>query len=151
MLQRFTAKKNKILRELSRSEEEYTDLSPKGSVDEGIRDLVTDINNLEGFVTTSSCAGRAVVYLEGPPKQQINAETTNETETGASVQTSAKGGGRWLFTSHEPVDVEALWRSGALFSELGFSANADVSIPPTDGVPQLLHFKFEPMVGMVTV
>ncbi|KAH8695067.1 methyltransferase TYW3-domain-containing protein [Talaromyces proteolyticus] len=61
----FIARKSKILSDLSVPDAEYTDLSPKGSVDEGIRDLIRDINNLDGLVTTSSCAGRTSVFVEG--------------------------------------------------------------------------------------
>lgn len=50
----FESRKRKILADLSVPDTEYTDLSPKGSVDEGIRDLIRDINALPGLVTTSS-------------------------------------------------------------------------------------------------
>ena len=68
--QTFETRKSKILAELSTPDAEYSDLSPKGSVDEGIRDLIQDINGLPGLVTTSSCAGRISVFLEGRKKQQ---------------------------------------------------------------------------------
>jgi tRNA wybutosine-synthesizing protein 3 len=67
----FVSRKNKILAELSAPEEEYSDLSPKGSVDEGIRDLIEDINTLPGLVTTSSCAGRISVFLGGEKSAQF--------------------------------------------------------------------------------
>lgn len=49
---------------------QYTDLSPKGSIDEGIRELIRDVNALEGLVTTSSCAGRVSVFVEGSKKKE---------------------------------------------------------------------------------
>src|SRR5689334_3638228 len=52
----FQEKKKKILKQLNTPDAEYSDLSPKGSVDEGIRDLISDINEVSGLVTTSSCA-----------------------------------------------------------------------------------------------
>ncbi|KAJ4386695.1 hypothetical protein N0V93_009593 [Gnomoniopsis smithogilvyi] len=61
----FTQRKRKILSALAVPDEEYTDLSPKGTVDAGIRDLIDELNRVEGFVTTSSCAGRVSVFLEG--------------------------------------------------------------------------------------
>lgn len=61
----FTRRKTTILAHLALPDEEYTDLSPKGSVDAGIRELIDEINAVEGFVTTSSCAGRVSVFLEG--------------------------------------------------------------------------------------
>ncbi|POS85386.1 hypothetical protein EPUL_003490 [Erysiphe pulchra] len=64
----FQRKKAQILASLSVPEEEYNDLSPKGSVDKGIRQLIQDINQIAGCVTTSSCAGRISVFLEGRKK-----------------------------------------------------------------------------------
>lgn len=61
----FTRRKDAILEQLSVPDEDYTDLSPKGTIDAGIRDLIGEINALDGFVTTSSCAGRVSVFLEG--------------------------------------------------------------------------------------
>lgn len=61
----FARRKEAILAQLAVPDEEYTDLSPKGTVDAGIRDLIDEINGLEGLVTTSSCAGRVSVFLEG--------------------------------------------------------------------------------------
>lgn len=61
----FTQRKCRILSALGVPDEEYTDLSPKGTVDAGIRDLIDELNRVEGFVTTSSCAGRVSVFLEG--------------------------------------------------------------------------------------
>ncbi|KIX93623.1 uncharacterized protein Z520_10529 [Fonsecaea multimorphosa CBS 102226] len=62
----FSAKKSQILAALHQPEGEYTDNSPKGTVDTQIRDLIDEINGYEGFVTTSSCAGRVAVFVEGP-------------------------------------------------------------------------------------
>ncbi|KAK2039257.1 hypothetical protein LZ31DRAFT_506500 [Colletotrichum somersetense] len=61
----FATRKHKILEQLSVPDAEYTDASPKGSVDVGIRELIDELNALDGFVTTSSCAGRVSVFLEG--------------------------------------------------------------------------------------
>ncbi|KAI3398570.1 hypothetical protein diail_8915 [Diaporthe ilicicola] len=61
----FARRKEAILAQLAVPDDEYTDLSPKGTVDAGIRDLIDEINGLPGLVTTSSCAGRVSVFLEG--------------------------------------------------------------------------------------
>lgn len=61
----FTQRKRRILSALAVPDEDYTDLSPKGTVDAGIRELIDELNGVEGFVTTSSCAGRVSVFLEG--------------------------------------------------------------------------------------
>jgi tRNA wybutosine-synthesizing protein 3 len=76
----FVARKRKILSDLSVPDAEYTDLSPKGSVDEGIRDLIRDINALDGLVTTSSCAGRVSIFVEGSKKT----EKSRKTDTAAA-------------------------------------------------------------------
>lgn len=137
----FQARKNKILEELSLPDAEYTDLSPKGSVDEGIRDLIRDINALPGLVTTSSCAGRISVFLEGRKKS-----SAGQTES-LFARSGGKGTGRWLYVSHEPLDKP--------------EGNGDVARPlhelfgmvPGDGKPptgsrglRLVRFHFEPLV-----
>lgn len=61
----FARRKEAILAQLAVPDDEYTDLSPKGTVDAGIRDLIDEINGIDGLVTTSSCAGRVSVFLEG--------------------------------------------------------------------------------------
>lgn len=54
----------------------YQDLSPKGSVDKAIRPLLTEINSVEGLVTTSSCAGRVSVFVEG--EKEVVATTNTQ-------------------------------------------------------------------------
>lgn len=66
----FTAKKATILASLALPTSTYTDLSPKGSVDAAIIPLVERLNRLDGVVTTSSCAGRVSVYLEGRKRKR---------------------------------------------------------------------------------
>ena len=44
----FAEKKTKIMQSLNQPSEEYSDLSPKGSVDEGIRRLIDLINTNDG-------------------------------------------------------------------------------------------------------
>ena len=53
----FLAQKKKAL--------DGVDLSRKGSVDEGILDLIKIINNHKDLTSLSSCSGRIVVYREG--------------------------------------------------------------------------------------
>ncbi|KAK3065787.1 hypothetical protein LTR53_018037 [Teratosphaeriaceae sp. CCFEE 6253] len=81
----FETRKAKIVRELATPDEQYQALSPQGFVDIGIRHLVSEIIALSLYVTTSSCAGRIAAYLEGSK--------------------GAKGAGRWLFTSHDVIDI----------------------------------------------
>lgn len=167
----FTARKSKILSQLSLPDADYTDLSPKGSVDVGIRDLISEINARDGLVTTSSCAGRVSVYLEGkksksssfsasrPPsqqQQQQSEETNPETgEVGVVVSSSSstvggKGGGEWLYVSHDPVPCRENGIYEELFGLKERRRNSGCDDDDDDGKPdeqgKLIHFKFEPMV-----
>ncbi|KAK0308443.1 hypothetical protein LTR01_005070 [Friedmanniomyces endolithicus] len=119
----FDTRKAKILSELDTPDEQYEDLSPKGSVDSGIRDLILEINALPQYVTTSSCAGRVSAYLEGTK--------------------GAKGGGQWLFTSHEAVDAPVA--DGAVNQLLGLE-NEEVAVPSEVDEARFVHLKFEPMI-----
>ncbi|KAM3467294.1 hypothetical protein MY5147_006216 [Beauveria neobassiana] len=124
----FEARKLKILEQLAVPDAEYSDASPKGTVDVGIRPLLAEINAAAGFVTTSSCAGRVSVFVEG----RKTAAATTTTATGddqddvndgsggteqsdglgpmqpvVAAQTVAGlggkgGGGTWLYVSHDP-------------------------------------------------
>ncbi|OKL62796.1 hypothetical protein UA08_01443 [Talaromyces atroroseus] len=174
----FIARKAKILSDLSVPDAEYSDLSPKGSVDEGIRDLIRDINVLDGLVTTSSCAGRASVFVEGSKKTNSK-RTTGESSRGSTIVVSSqvssevasntvdqdavdesrkgddgrkfalvggKGEGRWLYVSHDPVNLEAS------------SYHKLFGLVPGDGIPRpnlsqdggirLIRFHYDPMVRM---
>lgn len=137
----FTTRKHKILEQLSVPDAEYTDASPKGSVDVGIRELIDELNALDGFVTTSSCAGRVSVFLEGRKAggadQRASAAAAvssssqdnegDDTPAAAALETIAGpggkgGGGTWLFVSHDPVpgshdDDEDLLRLFGLVDE----------------------------------
>jgi tRNA wybutosine-synthesizing protein 3 len=160
----FLLKKSRILSSLSVPVEQYDDLSPKGSVDVGIRELIDEVNAREGYVTTSSCAGRISVFLEG---RKCNLEGKDEGkrgdgdgEEGGERATTAGvggkgGGGRWLFVSHDPVDVDGRARDSdveVIWAEkLGmrrFSGD-DESLKRGAGMgieTRFIHFKFEPMV-----
>lgn len=52
--QGFKLKKKSIV-------DDSIDLSRKGNIDESIRELITFINSLDEYVTTSSCSGRIIV------------------------------------------------------------------------------------------
>ncbi|KAI9044919.1 tRNA wybutosine-synthesizing 3 family protein [Aspergillus affinis] len=170
----FVSRKSKILAELSIPDAEYTDLSPKGSVDEGIRDLIRDVNALPGLVTTSSCAGRISVFLEGrkskpPPQQQAlpeQDESSNEPQR-LFVPSGGKGAGRWLFVSHESLKEYGVPGSGSqpepgdAETKPGQEGTSKslcelFGMGPGDGkppgmnkqgrAPRLVRFHFEPMI-----
>ncbi|KKA27591.1 hypothetical protein TD95_001447 [Thielaviopsis punctulata] len=142
----FLAKKASILQGLAVPDAEYTDLSPKGSVDLGIRALIAEINAIDGLVTTSSCAGRVSVFVEGRKKGEsaIAAVPEEKAERGATLAAvgGKGGGGAWLFVSHDPVEKEGReWRT-----VLGLQGPEGASCTPATGDERLVHFKFEPMI-----
>ncbi|KAF7853223.1 hypothetical protein EAF04_010725 [Stromatinia cepivora] len=161
--QSFISKKKLILSKLAVPTEEYDDLSPKGSVDEGIRELIEEINSLNGCVTTSSCAGRVSVFLEGK-KSSDEFRSSAQDEAGMDGIPDVKaekvagfggkgGGGRWLYVSHDPMNDGELSRledEGTLCELLGMKINEGNlmnSIPENKKRDvRHIHFKFEPMI-----
>ncbi|KAI1129323.1 methyltransferase TYW3-domain-containing protein [Nemania abortiva] len=151
----FARKKERILELLAVPDSEYSDASPKGSVDVGIRDLIAEINALDGFVTTSSCAGRVSVFVEGKKAgdgdgDKLEAEGDDAARPATLAAVGGKGGGgMWLFVSHDPVvgdvgdDVKSL---------LGLHGSTDHKPDVRDSAraapndKRLVHFKFEPMI-----
>ncbi|KAI9670799.1 MAG: hypothetical protein M1829_004688 [Trizodia sp. TS-e1964] len=159
----FQRKKETILRHLALPEDQYTDHSPKGSVDEGIRALLAEINTCPGLVTTSSCAGRISVFLEGQKRcpdtdaefkysiddsgRRAGAPEGKEEKKLAGL--GGKGnGGRWLFVSHTPLALPSTG-SNPLTALFGLTpappaAASELLPPPLNS--RYVHFKFEPMI-----
>lgn len=150
--QTFVQRKSKILEQLAIPDSEYTDASPKGSVDAGIRDLIDELNGLDGFVTTSSCAGRVSIFVEGRKSAESSGHESQDeaTRTAATIAGvgGKGGGGNWLFVSHDPVEAEDGKDLTDLFG-LNSQTRADDSTTSTSGADaaRLIHFKFEPMVS----
>ncbi|KAH7412670.1 methyltransferase TYW3-domain-containing protein [Cadophora sp. MPI-SDFR-AT-0126] len=161
----FLLKKSRILQQLSVPISEYDDLSPKGSIDVGIRELIDEINGLERCVTTSSCAGRISVFLEGRRRAietdgDVNGEVDesggreSESERTAAGVGGKGGGGRWLFVSHDPVEISGGSCGGksSWVELLGMQrlAGGDEEVRGVleshVGERRLVHFKFEPMI-----
>lgn len=140
----FQDKKRRILEDLATPTEDYTDLSPKGSVDEGVRELCDEINRLEGYVTTSSCAGRIAVYLDGSGKDRGDGEATESTAREAGK--GGKGGGQWLFVTHDPIKTSELQDEGRIFKLFGIGDTVP-SVPASAAHCRLIYLKFEPMVS----
>lgn len=128
-----------------------------------IRDLIDEINSQEGWVTTSSCAGRVSVYLDGEKGTQkssgvqaIGDAGENENENrelserseDVSVKAGGKGGGRWLFVSHDPISEAE--RSSRSYCEMVGMRAYDGREMSMGSDSRLIHFKFEPMVSLLT-
>lgn len=124
----FESKKEAILKQLEAPEEEYNDLSPKGSIDVAIQDLIHEINAIPGLATTSSCSGRVAIYLEGQKSL-------------GSAGITGKGGGSWLFVSHELLDINE--SASSIYSL--FRQGSELNNGSLKGT-RFAHFKFEPMV-----
>ncbi|EPE05613.1 trna wybutosine-synthesizing protein [Ophiostoma piceae UAMH 11346] len=171
--ERFTARKAAILEQLERPDDDYTDASPKGTVDEGVRPLIDVINKLDGFVTTSSCAGRVAVFLEGRKKKKGDVdepkEQRDEPEGDSGARSATKttiasaggkgGGGKWLFVSHDPLVKGAedsarpppytSYSETDWTTEFGLAKSAtgdDDLYSQSSEDERLVHFKFEPMI-----
>jgi len=97
----FTKKKSQILSEIRNHDStDYSDKSPKGTIDSEIIDLIDEINAFDGYVTTSSCAGRVAVFVEGrkatgpAPTTDVNDEGEAGGDSGtAEVETEDASGG----------------------------------------------------------
>ncbi|KAI0487677.1 methyltransferase TYW3-domain-containing protein [Xylaria cf. heliscus] len=147
----FSRRKERIIEQLAVPDAEYSDASPKGSVDEGIRDLIADINALDGFVTTSSCAGRVSVFVEGRkagevgPYRDGDGDDEGDDRPATLAAVGGKGGGgTWLFVSHDPVPGVVGEGVRDLLGLRGEKERRDGPETPKD--TRLIHFKFEPMI-----
>lgn len=150
----FIAKKQKILEQLAVPADQYNDLSPKGSIDEGIQGLIDEINALDGCVTTSSCAGRISVFLEGR-KKAASSELESEIDDGSRIESATGagvggkgGGGRWLFVSHDPVDIQKHSRTWKELFGMQTENVGSIELPSLGSIRDVrfIHYKFEPMV-----
>jgi tRNA wybutosine-synthesizing protein 3 len=139
---RFQIRKQKLLEQLDAPAEEYHDLSPKGSVDEPIRALIHDVNQLAGLVTTSSCSGRISVFLEGRKADASQAEPSDLSVAGPGGK---GGGGSWLFISHNAISVSEDAASRFVLPELNLKKRESADSKP-DIFSRYIHLKFEPMV-----
>jgi tRNA wybutosine-synthesizing protein 3 len=151
----FVARKAQILADLATPEAAYEDASPKGSLDVQILDLINTINELPGYVTTSSCAGRIAVFVEGKKKTDAATEghipqnkgelslgQKGETRETLAATGGKGGGGKWLYVSHDPYIFES---NQGLAATLGLVRKHDSDSASWQG-KRLVRFKFEPMV-----
>ena len=162
----FTRKKNNILSQLAVSEDEYSDRSVKGTIDEPISDLISEINAYDGLVTTSSCSGRISVFLEGKsegdhedgrPDAEVSGGNDDQEDTFRSPGKKAekkRKGGKWLYMNHaalDPESVRSASTSASLHDLFGLklSGNGSSHKPcPSPTSTRFVHFKFEPMVSL---
>ena len=124
----FDKRKAAILAELH---SDGPDLSPKGQPDDEILELLALLNSHADFVSTSSCSGRAVVFLDAD-KTALDEEDAR---------------GRWLMSRHTPLndDIEGLAPEQLHSILFGDMKVADDATPGEDP-RRLVTLKFEPLV-----
>ncbi|KAF7846527.1 hypothetical protein BT93_L4197 [Corymbia citriodora subsp. variegata] len=147
--QSFRAKKQTILQELSNvTETTYEDNSPKGTVDVEILDLIDELNSFEGYVTTSSCAGRIAVFVEGKKTAAHDITDIGITPSSTLATKTAGPGGKghgnkWLYVSHSPLDLNEITDCHEL---LGLtSAELEAELPIGNDV-RLIKLSFSPLI-----
>lgn len=146
MTTRFEVRKHNILEQLDAPAGDYHDLSPKGSIDEPIRTLIGEINNLDGLVTTSSCSGRISVFLEGRKAAHEGTELVAENEESRAGPGGKGGGGAWLFISHTAVEISNATSSSDFMSLFGLQKQTTGDVVGPSVSSRYIHLKFEPMV-----
>lgn len=144
----FKVKKEAITRQLSMEPAEYIDKSPKGSIDEPIRSLVAEINDIESLVTTSSCAGRISVFLEGQKELGASSNDRGRIEI-SRTSDGGKGGGQWLYVTHEKLETLEDPSGESLSSKLGLAESSEELRSMVNYKQRLIHFKFEAMVRVL--
>ena len=170
----FAAKKDAILSSLAQPDDSYSDASPKGSVDDAIKELIDRLNTIDGVVTTSSCAGRVSVFAEGrrnrnnsilaavvaPRQTKVNgmnhvdgaaqpgqASERDESDDKQRGVPGGKGlGGQWLFVSHEPLGNGMNGDEIAQMFGLPTKRAETNAFGSSVGSQRLVRFQFEPMV-----
>src|SRR5271170_640960 len=128
----FDQRKKGILQGLQSDE---PDLSPKGAPDTEILELLELINSHNDFVSTSSCSGRAVVFLD--------ADKTAKDDDAR---------GRWLMNHHSPLNEPSQdCGIGSLFRLLfGHTKVGREWEPENEGSRRLVTLKFEPLVRQLS-
>lgn len=129
----FAQKKAYILEQISLNSEDNPDDSPKGTIDEFLKPLIATINGLDNFVTTSSCSGRVSVFLEGEKGVEENGKVTG------------KGGGKWLFVSHDPKEIDG-WEKEVFGGGDDQMAGEEEWLGHVAPQTSLILFKFEAMI-----
>jgi len=121
-MDKFAKTKQDILADLG-----VVDYSPKGTVDHEIIPLINLVNANPHLVTTSSCAGRVSVFIEG-------------SKSGSKLKVGGKGeGGHWLFFTHDPRELVPQWRRGLDDYEHAAPVGADEP-------RRYVLYKFEPFI-----
>jgi tRNA wybutosine-synthesizing protein 3 len=118
-------------------------LSESG-VDVGIRRLVDEINKIDTLATTSSCAGRVVVYLEGRSSSSPGSNLDDDMGISGLAIAAAGDGSQPLFVSHDPLPLSG---KRPVAPMLGLSDHTNLNVPSSIEGVRWVRCKFESMVG----
>jgi tRNA wybutosine-synthesizing protein 3 len=126
----FEGRKAKVLADLLSDE---PDLSPKGKPDEDIVELLELLNAHPNYVTTSSCSGRAVVYLDAAKRDEPDNEDSR---------------GKWLMSSHGSLSPKLL--QSPSMDDINACLFGTLQVGPlweaNTSSPRFITCKFEPLV-----
>ena len=87
------------------------DISPKGSFDAPIVDLLSLINSHIDYVTTSSCSGRIAIFVSNAAAKESSDDLADDSDDLSSSLSSALAKGiRWLMVSHGVITADAVKR-----------------------------------------
>ena len=119
------------------------DLSRKGSVDEAIAPLLSYVNEQNFFYTTSSCAGRLVLFADVLTYIHVARIKLYSILQGREK----KKGCQWLLVSHDHLDPAQLVSKLDSESFKGVSpTQEEVLSQERPGEEGYIYFKFEPFV-----
>lgn len=129
----FDQRKAKILQDLASDE---PDLSPKGRPDDGVLALLELLNANHDYMTTSSCSGRAVIYLDADKGGQGD---------------DAKG--RWLINRHTSFTEDELSQTTQEQLQAIFFGDLKIGLlhSSSTSLSRLISFKYEPLVFFFSV
>ena len=124
----FDARKSVVMTELAKTN--YSDKSPKGSIDERCLPLMRFLNEQRDYVTTSSCSGRIALWQDAQGTGECQDTEEDTAAEGLPSATKKKSmGGSWLYVSHDLPAPEAA-----------------LSLTETDLSKGVIWFKFEPYI-----
>ena len=127
----FDQKKQHLLNQIGTTSPDNPDASPKGTLDVALLPLINLINSHPDMVTTSSCSGRVSVFLEG---NKVKAN-----------QIGGKGGGgKWLFITHDPSELNDTWWTENLIKYT--QSEGAIRSEENDLCDRYVLYKFEPMI-----
>lgn len=139
----FAAQKTRLLQRLTAPHAANTGHSSKDSVDIGIRSLVDEINKIDTLATTSSCAGRVVVYLEGSGSSSSPSHLDDDMGISGLAIATEGFHDQSLFVSHDPLPLSG---KRPVAPMLGLSDHTNLGVPSSIEGVRWVRCKFEPLV-----